>query len=172
MIAVLKSGLAAESGPVDSRSENRGGVAMIQARLGMAVAVSLAVFAATSVTTGAMAAEGALDYEYYKHRVEPIFLKKRPGHARCATCHVDSNNAFKLQKFSGNKEAWNDEASRKNFALVSALVTPGNTGNSHLLNYPLAPEAGGNIYHSGGRQFATKNDPEWKTIAAWVNGAK
>ena len=25
---------------------------------------------------------------------------------------------------------------------------------------------------SGGRQFATKNDPEWKVLAAWVNGAK
>jgi hypothetical protein len=138
------------------------------ARLGVAVTVSFVLFAATN----ARAAEGSLDYEYYKNRVEPVFLKKRPGHARCATCHVDSGNAFKLQKMSAKKEAWSDEESRKNFALVSALVTPGNPDKSHLLMYPLAPEAGGSTYHSGGRQFATKNDPEWKSIAAWVNGAK
>jgi hypothetical protein len=35
-----------------------------------------------------------------------------------------------------------------------------------------ALEAGGNPYHSGGRQFATKNDPEWKILAEWVNGQK
>ena len=28
-----------------------------------------------------------LDYQYFKQRVQPIFLKKRPGHARCVTCH-------------------------------------------------------------------------------------
>ena len=25
----------------------------------------------------------ALDFEYFKERVQPIFLKKRTGHARC-----------------------------------------------------------------------------------------
>jgi hypothetical protein len=28
-----------------------------------------------------------LDFATYRSRVEPIFLKKRPGHARCITCH-------------------------------------------------------------------------------------
>lgn len=114
----------------------------------------------------------SLDYEYYKSRVEPIFLKKRPGHARCDTCHADANNAFKLQKHSDKRTTWTDEESRKNFTLASGLVTPGNPDKSHLLMYSLAPEAGGSIYHSGGRQFATKNDLDWKTMAAWVNGAK
>ncbi len=137
-------------------------------RLAVAVAVSLAMFAATNAT----AAESALDYGYYKSRVEPIFLKKRAGHARCATCHADANNALKLQKLSAKSTVWSDEESRKNFTLASALVTPGSPDKSHLLMYPLAPEAGGSVYHSGGRQFASKNDPDWKTIAAWVNGAK
>lgn len=140
---------------------------MTPARLGIAFAVSFAVLAATH----ASAAESALDYEYYKSRVEPIFLKKRPGHTRCAICHADANNALKLQKLA-DKKNWTDAESRKNFTLVSALVTPGNPDKSHLLMYPLAPEAGGSTYHSGGRQFSSKNDPDWKTIAAWVNGAK
>jgi len=141
---------------------------MTTARLGMAASVSFALFAAMN----ANAAEVSLDYEYYKNRVEPIFLKKRAGLARCTTCHIDGNNAFKLQKLSDKKAAWADEASRKNFTLASGLVTPGNPDNSHLLMYPLSPEAGGSTYHSGGRQFATKDDPDWKTMAAWVNGTK
>ena len=139
---------------------------MTTARLGVAAA-AIAVFAASN----ASAADSTLDYGYYKSRVEPVFLIKRPGHARCVTCHVNSNNAFKLQALSGNAKAWAEAESRKNFAVVSALVTPGKPGASHLLMYPLAPEAGGSVYHSGGRQFATKNDANWKTIAAWVNGA-
>jgi hypothetical protein len=28
------------------------------------------------------------------------------------------------------------------------------------------------VFHSGGRQFASKDDPDWKAIAQWVSGAK
>jgi hypothetical protein len=51
-------------------------------------------------------------------------------------------------------------------------VNPGEPGTSRLLLHPLAPEGGGDAFHSGGRQFADKNDPQWKAIEAWVNGAK
>ena len=60
--------------------------------------------------------------------------------------------------------------SRRNFAVVSGLVVPGDPGKSLLLLQPLAPEAGGNAFHTGGRQFASKNDPGWKTLARWVSG--
>ena len=118
------------------------------------------------------AAQVTLDYDYFKARVEPIFLTKRDGHARCFVCHSDSNNAFRLQKVSEKTHKWSDEESRKNFVAASALVVPGNPEKSHLLMYPLAPEAGGSIYHSGGRQFNSKDDPQWQAMAAWVNGAK
>ena len=32
-------------------------------------------------------ASPALDYEFYKARVQPLFLEKRTEHARCVTCH-------------------------------------------------------------------------------------
>ncbi len=38
--------------------------------------------------------------------------------------------------------------------------------------HPLAPESGGEAFHSGGRQFATQNDPDWLRMAAWVNSLK
>jgi hypothetical protein len=56
--------------------------------------------------------------------------------------------------------------------MVFKLVNPGDPDTSRLLLHPLAPEGGGDIFHSGGRQFGDKNDPLWKTIADWVKSAK
>ena|SRR5690349_17588103 len=113
----------------------------------------------------------SLDYEVFKARVEPIFLAKRPGHVRCYVCHSDrSNNRFKLEKLSPGEKFWSEQQSRKNFEVVSRLVAPGDPGKSLLLLHPLAPEAGGDAYHTGGRQFASKDDPSWKTLARWAGG--
>jgi YVTN family beta-propeller protein len=51
-------------------------------------------------------------------------------------------------------------------------VVPGDPSQSRLLLHPLAPESGGDPFHSGGRQFATQNDPDWLTIARWVRADK
>ncbi len=32
-------------------------------------------------------ASPSLDYEFFKTKVQPIFLYRRPGHARCVVCH-------------------------------------------------------------------------------------
>jgi hypothetical protein len=39
-----------------------------------------------------------------------------------------------------------------------------NRSASRLLIHPLAPEAGGDLFHSGGRQFESQNDPDWKIL--------
>ena len=117
-------------------------------------------------------AETVLDYGFFKRKVEPIFLKKRADHARCAVCHQQSNNAFRLEKLPDGASSWTEEQSKKNFATVSTLVVPGDPAQSRLLLQPLAPQAGGNAYHSGGWQFASKSDPDWKTLEAWVAGKK
>jgi len=118
-----------------------------------------------------LAAAPALDFGFYKAKVEPIFLEKRPGHTRCYVCHEESNNHFRLEKLPPGQSTYSDEQSRKNFETVSKLVNAGDPATSRLLLHPLAPEGGGDAFHSGGRQFADKNDPDWKAIAAWVNGA-
>jgi hypothetical protein len=85
----------------------------------MGLAVSLAVLL---LATSAPTAELALDYDIYRNRIEPIFLKKRPGHGRCYVCHAESNNAFRLQKLSPGSKSWSEEQSQRNFQSVSALV--------------------------------------------------
>ena len=136
-------------------------------RLAMVIMVTIALQAAP-----ALAADKTLDYGFFKTRVEPIFLKKRPDHVRCYVCHSESTNAFKLEKLAAGSKFWTEEQSRQNFEVASKLVVPGNTDASQLLRQPLAVQAGGNAYHSGGRQFESKNDPEWKVLAQWVNGEK
>jgi hypothetical protein len=130
-----------------------------------------AVLLALSISTTAAFASG-LDYETYKTRVEPVFLKKRPGHARCVVCHEANNSAFRLQPLKEGATAWTDQQSRMNFENVSHLVKPGDPDGSKLLIHPLAHDAGGDEFHGGGQQFKTKTDPEWKAIAAWVTQAK
>ena len=56
--------------------------------------------------------------------------------------------------------------------MVSKLVTVGKPEASHILIYPLVPEEGGAAYHSGGRQWPRKSDPDWQAIARWINGQK
>ena len=121
---------------------------------------------------GLPVAAQTLDFETYRTKVEPIFAKKRPTHARCVVCHSANNSAFRLEPLPPGVTAWTEEQSRKNFAYVSKLVTPGNPATSRLLRQPLAHEAGGEEFHSGGRQFTSKDDPDWKTIADWVAAAK
>src|SRR3954451_13056755 len=107
-----------------------------------------------------LAAAQALDYEVFKTRVQPIFLEKRAGHTRCVVCHSErSNNAFRLEKLAPGASTWNEQQSRRNFDMASRLVVPGNSQAGLLLVHPLAPEAGGDAYHSGGRQFASRDDP-------------
>jgi hypothetical protein len=114
----------------------------------------------------------SLDYTFFKTRVEPIFLKKRPGSARCYVCHEGANHALHLEKLPQGSTTWNDEESRKNFDTVSQLVNTDDPLKSKLLLHPLAPEAGGDAFHSGGRQFKSKDDPDWKTLAEWARGQK
>jgi len=138
-------------------------------RTGLTIAVMTAI--ALQVAPRPAAAQ-SLDYDAFKTQVEPIFLKKRPGHARCVVCHSTGGGAFRLQVLAPESATWTEEQSRKNFETVSNLVVPGDPGSSVLLKHPLAPEAGGDLFHSGGRQFRSQDDPDWQTIANWVRQAK
>jgi hypothetical protein len=113
-------------------------------------------------------ARPTLDYAFYKAKVEPIFLKKRPGHARCVTCH--EHGVPPLVPLAAGAASWSDEDSRKNFAVWKQFVVPGNPLKSSLLRHPLAEAAGGDRFHAGGKHWKSQNDPEWQILAAWARG--
>src|SRR2546425_1905503 len=118
----------------------------------------------------------ALSFEFYRAHVEPIFLAKRVGHARCYACHAlgagegNAPAAMRLQVLSPGSTSWSDDQSRMNFEAVRRKVVPGHPLASPLLLHPLRYEAGGHQWHGGGAQFTSPNEPEWQTIAAWVLG--
>jgi YVTN family beta-propeller protein len=115
-------------------------------------------------------AASALDFNYFKTNVQPVFLAARGEHARCVSCHVPGQGLLRLQRMAPGATTWSDEESRKNFDAVSRLVLPGKPERSRLLLHPLATAAGGDGMHPGGKQWSSQSDPEWQAIAAWVRG--
>ncbi len=128
--------------------------------------------AATTSTSGQSAAPTtapALDFEYFKTKVQPIFLAKRPGHARCISCH-SSGTPLRLQPLLPGSSTWNDEDSRKNFEAVKRVVVPGSATKSPILTHPLSQQAGGDFFHSGGKHWDSQNDPEGQTLKTFGIG--
>lgn len=113
-----------------------------------------------------------LDFEFFKTRVQPVFLKERAGHARCYGCHILPNRVFRLETLPAGNSTWTAEQSRSNFENAAKQVVSGDPSSSPLLIHALAPEAGGDAFHSGGRQFASQNDSDWIVMADWVRGAR
>jgi len=111
----------------------------------------------------------SLDFEMFKTQVQPIFLAKRAGHARCISCHA-SGTPLRLQPLPPGRTMWNEEESRKNFEAVRRVVVPGSI-KSMLLVHPLAEQAGGDFFHNGGKHWTSQNDPEWQVLKTWVVGS-
>jgi hypothetical protein len=130
---------------------------------------TLLICALTLLALPALAGQQpSLDYDYFKTRVQPIFAAKRPGHARCISCH-GSGTPLRLQPLAQGATTWTDEESQKNFQAVRRVASAG--VKSRLLTHPLEESAGGDFYHSGGKHWTSQNDPEWKVLQAFVTGA-
>ena len=132
--------------------------------------VILALAISSSAAAQTPAAAPSLDYEFFKTRVQPIFLTERSGHARCIACH-GSGTPLRLQPPAEGRTTWTEEESRKNFDAVRRMVVPGSL-KSRLLMHPLAEADGGDFYHNGGKHWSSRNDAEWLTLKAWVMGEK
>ncbi len=66
------------------------------------IAVSVFFFFAITLASSYQAADAeparaSLDFQTYKTRVEPIFLKTREGGVRCYDCHSALATRFRLQ---------------------------------------------------------------------------
>jgi hypothetical protein len=114
------------------------------------------------------ASTASLDFEFFKTRVQPIFLAKRPGHARCIACH-GQGTPLRLQPLAPGSTTWTEEESRKNFEVIRRVVQPGNV-RSRLLVHALDEQAGGDFYHNGGKHWSSQNDAEWQLLRTWVLG--
>src|SRR5690348_3780151 len=83
-----------------------------------ATSANIAFLSLWLIILSALLSAQSLDYQTYKATVEPIFLKKRPGHARCVVCHAGANHAFRLEPLNKGASTWTEAQSRKNFETV------------------------------------------------------
>ena len=115
------------------------------------------------------AADTTLDYEYFKAKVQPIFLTKRAG--PCALRDVPrrrQQHAEAAEASRRARRAWGEEDTRKNFDTVSKII--------HAVDDPLtAQDPDPPARPRGGRRrlplrrpaVRQPNDPHWKTITDW-----
>ena len=106
------------------------------------------------------AAASALNYEFFKTKVQPIFLAKRPGHARCIACHGSGTPVAPAAALAGKHDLERRGVAQE-LRGDPAGGCPGSL-KSRLLVHPLEEQAGGDFYHSGGKHFSSQNDPEWQ----------
>jgi hypothetical protein len=116
------------------------------------------------------APEPALDFEFFKACVQPVFATPREGHIRCSNCHASGMIGFAPVPQAGS--TWSDQEAKRAFQVVSRLIVPGNPEQSRFLLKPLHPDGGGSYTHNGPRRWQTRDDPEWRMIAQWVRGER
>ena len=145
---------------------------MKRASVFVAAAACMALASAVSLSAAnSQPATPSLDYQFFKTKVQPIFLTHRDGHTRCAFCHMQNNAPFHLVKLSPGATTWTEEQSRQNFQLIQKVAIPG-VMDSPIVHHPLAEKAGGDPHHGGGDQFESQDDPAWQTLKAFVMGQK
>ncbi len=146
------------------------------------VALSGLAVLAGALSSGCAEAQSGLDFAFYRENIEPIFVQSRgtfmppdPGDPACVMCHTwQSHTPFMLESLEEDEDGgvhWTEAQSRANFEMVSRLVAPGDPQNSRLLRTPLNSRAGGSGAHTGGKVWASQDDPEWQTLAQWVRTA-
>jgi hypothetical protein len=116
------------------------------------------------------APEVALDFEFFRACVQPIFASPREGHIRCSNCHSSGFIGFAPVAQSGS--TWSDEEARRAFQTISRLIIPGNPEQSRFLLKPLHPDGGGSYTHNGPRRWQSRDDAEWRMLAGWVRGER
>jgi hypothetical protein len=133
------------------------------------LAAACLILAVGGAVREAQSQPATLNYEFFKTKVEPVFLEKRAGHTRCVICHTTNNAPFHLVPLSPGATSWNEEQSKQNFELIQRVAAAG-VEDSPLVHHPLAQEAGGDAHHGGGQQFTSQQDPDWQTLKAFVTG--
>ena len=102
-----------------------------------------------------------LDEVYFTRHVESIFTAR--GCTQTDGCHGGQGAGMLL--LSGGLHPHSD------FVAVVPHTRPWDPRTSPLLLKPLAPAAGG-VVHGGGEIFADSLDADYRTLRAWIAGAK
>ena len=112
----------------------------------------------------------AIDFDFFRACVQPVFANPREGHIRCSNCHSEGLIGF--APVAENGKTWNDQEAKRAFSTITRLVIPGNPEQSRFLLKPLHPSGGGSYTHNGPRRWQSRDDPEFRMLAGWVRGER
>lgn len=112
----------------------------------------------------------ALDFEFYRACVQQVIATPRPGHLSCTECHSGGSIGFAPAPANGT--SWTEAEARRGFAVMERLIVPGDPDQSRWLLKPLHPDGGGSYAHNGVRRWQSRNDPEYRMLAAWIRGER
>ena len=96
--------------------------------LGAAFLIALSGALTPAESAPAPNASSGLDYDYFKTKVQPVFLTKRAGHTRCVVCHTQNNAPFHLVQIVGRRDELERTAVATEFSADPEGGDPGKPG--------------------------------------------
>lgn len=131
----------------------------------------------TAGKTGSGAADTALDYAFFARRVMPVFARKSGSDgAACVSCHFN-HNLFKATPPDADGRFTNEQV-RETYRAALKMVNLQEPTKSLLLLKPLSSSASegvvnaATVAHGGGQRWSGPDDPDYRTVLAWLNGAR
>jgi hypothetical protein len=117
-----------------------------------------------------------LDYDFFVARVMPLLARKgRDGNA-CVDCHA-THAILKLNP-PDKAGRFTEAQLRENYASALRVSDLMNPENSLLLRKPISDASQEGVVgarrtpHGGGPRWAGADDPAYRTVLEWINGAK
>jgi HEAT repeat protein len=121
-------------------------------------------------------ASRSLDYDFFVARVMPLLAHKgRDGNA-CVDCHA-THAILKLNP-PDKSGRFTEAQLRENYASALRVSDLMNPENSLLLRKPISDASQEGVVgarrtpHGGGPRWAGADDPAYRTVLEWINGAK
>lgn len=117
-----------------------------------------------------------LDYDYFVAKVQPLFAVKGGDGQACALCH-HTHTIFRLSR-PGKDGGFTPQQSREHYRAALKVIDLARPANSLILRKPLADAAQEGVLdqktlsHGGGVRWGGTEDPAYRTILAWINGAR
>ncbi|MEP7271428.1 MAG: hypothetical protein ABI882_07970 [Acidobacteriota bacterium] len=116
-----------------------------------------------------------LDYQFFVRRVMPILERKGADGNACVNCH-STHAIFRLQE--PGPGGYTEERLRENYTSALKVVDLSTPESSFILRKPISnPDQEGvvgakKLSHGGGQRWVGTDDPSYRTILEWINGAR
>jgi hypothetical protein len=117
-----------------------------------------------------------LDYDYFVERVQPLLARAGADGQACVLCH-HTHTIFRLSR-PGPDGRFSAEQSQLHYRSALKVIDLARPEESLLLRKPLSDAKSEGVIdqktlsHGGGVRWQGTEDPAYRTLLAWINGAR